>query len=198
MALESERMLSVGDTAPDFELRGTDDDVYTLSSFADYEALLLVFTCNHCPYAEAKEAVLNDIAAEYDEVAVVGINPNDPEQYPDDSFEKMKEYVESGRIQFDAYLRDETQDVAKAYGSTCTPDPYLFRRDDGDFTLVYHGRLDDAMNPEDTPSGEPGFEIREAIDAALAGDSITEDFKPSRGCSIKWYDGNEPAYWAEV
>lgn len=198
MALESERMLAIGDTAPDFELLGTDGVTYSLADFQDNEALLIVFTCNHCPYAEAKESVLNEIAAEYDDVAVIGINPNDPGQYPDDSFEKMQEYTESGRIQFDAYLRDESQEVAKAYGATCTPDPYLFARDNGDFRLAYHGRLDDAMNPEDAPSGAPGFEIRAAIDAVLAGESIEDEFKPSRGCSIKWYTGNEPDYWAEV
>lgn len=198
MALESERMLAVGDPAPDFELLGTDGVTYSLEDFEDYAALLIVFTCNHCPYAQAKEPVLNAIAAEYDEVAVVGINPNDPDQYPDDSFEKMQEYVNAGRIQLDAYLRDESQEVAKAYGATCTPDPYLFRRENGEFRLAYHGRLDDAMNPDDEPSGEPGFEIRAAIDAALAGDSIPDEFNPSRGCSIKWYAGNQPDYWAEV
>ncbi|MDQ2049099.1 thioredoxin family protein [Natronolimnohabitans sp. A-GB9] len=182
---ESESELEAGDPAPDFELEGTDGDTYTLESFTDNEALLVVFTCNHCPYAEAKFDLLNDIAAEYDDVAVVGINSNDAEEYPEDSMEKMREYVDDGRIQYDAYLRDKSQDVAETYGAVCTPDPFLFRwsDDDGEFQLAYHGRLDDALNPEDEPTR---FHIREAIDAILAGESVDLEWQPSQGCSIKW------------
>ncbi|MFB6206538.1 MAG: thioredoxin family protein [Haloglomus sp.] len=203
--MESESdALERGDTAPDFELPGVDGETHTLESFADNEALLLVFTCNHCPYAKAKFDALNAIAADYDDVAVVGINPNDEEEYPEDSFEKMQEYVESGAIQYDAYLRDESQEVAAAYGAKCTPDPYLFVRHEGgeasrasggeaaeprgEWHLKYHGRLDDAMNPGDEPSGEPGFEMRELIDTVLAGEDVEAESRPSRGCSIKWRD----------
>ncbi|ADD07076.1 redoxin domain protein [Natrialba magadii ATCC 43099] len=193
MAKESETELAAGDTAPAFELEGTDGETYTLESFADNEALLLVFTCNHCPYAKAKFDLLNDLAAEYDDVAVVGINPNDAEEYPDDSFERMQELVDDGTIQYDAYLRDASQDVAEAYGATCTPDPFLFRRDgdgtaaddDGadEFALAYQGRLDDALNPDEEPTR---FHIREAIESVLAGEDVALEWEPSRGCSIKW------------
>jgi peroxiredoxin len=198
VAMESGHVLDRDDEAPDFELQGTDERTHTLADFADSEALLLVFTCNHCPYAKAKEDALNELADEYDDVAVVGINPNDEGEYPDDSFEKMQEYVESGRIQYDAYLRDESQDVAAAYGAVCTPDPFLFRNDDGTFRLAYHGRLDDALNPDDEPSGEPAFEVRQAIDEVLAGEAVSVEWNASRGCSIKWRQGNEPDYWDEV
>ncbi|MFC6724325.1 thioredoxin family protein [Halobium palmae] len=184
MALEeSESELSRGDRAPPFELPGTDGETYTLDSFADDDALLLVFTCNHCPYAQAKIDLLNELAAEYDDVAVVGINPNDAEEYPDDSFEKMRDWVEDGRVAYDAYLRDESQSVAEAYGAACTPDPFLFRRDGDDWTLVYHGRLDDAPNPDDDPER---VVIREAIDSVVAGEEVDVEEVPSRGCSIKW------------
>jgi peroxiredoxin len=187
--MESEAdALERGDTAPEFELPGTDGETYTLDSFSDREALLLVFTCNHCPYAKARFEALNAIAADYDDVAVVGINPNDDEEYPEDSFEKMREYVESGQVQYDAYLRDESQAVAAAYGAKCTPDPYLFARHDGEWHLKYHGRLDDATNPDAEPSGEPGFEMREVIDTVLAGEKVEAEMRPSRGCSIKWRD----------
>jgi len=182
---ESDTELEAGDPAPAFELSGVDGETYTLDSFADSEALLIVFTCNHCPYAEAKFDLLNDLAAEYDDVSVVGINPNDAEEYPDDSFEAMGEYVDDGRIQYDAYLRDESQSVAREYGAVCTPDPFLFAREDGAFRLVYQGRLDDALNPDDEPTR---FQIREAIDAVLAGDSVDIEWLPSQGCSIKWTD----------
>ncbi|MEF8900483.1 MAG: thioredoxin family protein [Halovenus sp.] len=192
VALESGDILDRGDEAPDFELRGTDGDTYTLSSFADYDALLLVVTCNHCPYAKAKFEEMNRLSAEFDEVAVVGINPNDPAEYPEDDFETMVERVEEGTIQWDAYLHDESQAVAAAYGAMCTPDPFLFENDDGTFRLAYHGRLDDALNPDDEPSER---EMRDHIETLLSGESIEVESKPSRGCSIKWRDGNEPDYW---
>ncbi|MFC4437535.1 MULTISPECIES: thioredoxin family protein [Natrialbaceae] len=182
---ESDSKLEAGDAAPGFELEGADGSTYTLESFADDEALLVVFTCNHCPYAEAKFDLLNELAAEYDDVSVVGINPNDAEEYPDDSLEKMEEYVEKGRIQYDAYLRDASQDVAREYGAVCTPDPFLFSREDGEFRLVYHGRLDDALNPDDEPTR---FHVREAIDSTLADEDVDLEWQPSQGCSIKWTD----------
>jgi peroxiredoxin len=198
VAKESGHVLDRGDEAPTFELQGTDERVHSLDDFDGGDALLVVFTCNHCPYAKAKEGALNAIADEYDDVAVVGVNPNDAAEYPDDSFEKMQEYVASGRIQYDAYLHDKSQAVAAAYGAVCTPDPFLFRNDDGTFRLAYHGRLDDALNPSDDPSAEPGFEMRQAIDDVLTGDEVSVEWNPSRGCSIKWKEGNEPDYWDEV
>jgi peroxiredoxin len=191
---ESGGELAVGDEAPDFELPGVDGETYSLSSFADAEAVLLVFTCNHCPYAKAKFDVLNGIAADYDEVAVVGVNPNDDEEYPDDSFEAMREYVADGRVDYDAYLRDEDQTVADAYRAVCTPDPFLLRNDGETFRLAYHGRLDDALNPDDDPTRH---HMREAIDAVLAGEDVpfADEDLPSQGCSIKWSPGNEPDWW---
>jgi len=192
MALESADVLERGDEAPAFELPGTDGGTYSLSDFRTYEGLLVVVTCNHCPYAEAKFDEMNRLAAEFEEVAVVGINPNDPDQYASDDFETMVANVEDGTIQWDAYLRDESQDVAAAYGAMCTPDPYLFERENGSFRLVYHGRLDDALNPDDEPTER---EMKGHIEDMLAGREVSDEFKPSRGCSIKWEPGNEPDYW---
>jgi len=207
VALDSKSVLERGDAAPAFELPGTDGEPHALADFTDYEGLLVVFTCNHCPYAKAKFPEMNRLAAEYDEVAVVGINPNDAEEYPEDDLETMEARMADGTIAFDAYLRDESQAVAADYGAVCTPDPFLFERagrenpslspaertdDDAPFHLVYHGRLDDAMAPEDEP-GER--EMKAHIDAMLAGAPVTEDFRPSRGCSIKWKAGNEPDYF---
>jgi peroxiredoxin len=98
---ESDSELSRGDAAPAFELRGTDGDSYTLDSFADNDALLVVFTCNHCPYAQAKFDFLNELAAEFDDAAVVGINPNANPEYPDDDFDSMVDLVEEGTIDLD-------------------------------------------------------------------------------------------------
>ena len=193
VALDSEDdVLQRGDEAPAFELRGANGGTYTLDSFADDAALLVVFTCNHCPYAQAKFDELNRLADGYGDVSVVGINSNDPEEYPDDSFDRMQELVEDGTIDYDAYLFDESQDVAAAYGARCTPDPFLFSNDDGTFRLAYHGRLDDATNPDDEPTER---EMKTHIETLLSGEAITTEDKPSRGCSIKWREGNEPDWW---
>jgi len=179
---ESDSELERGDAAPGFELPGTDGETHDIESF-ETSALLVVFTCNHCPYAKAKFDLLNELAADYDDLAVVGINPNDDAEYPEDSFEAMRERVADETIAYDAYLRDETGEVAAAYGAVCTPDPFLFGREDGEWRLRYHGRLDDAMNPDDEPSA---FYVREAVDAVLAGEAVGVPDRPSRGCSIKW------------
>lgn len=187
MALqESERELERGDRAPEFSLPGADGETHSLSAFADRNGLLIVFTCNHCPYAKAKVDALNGIAADYADVAVIGINPNDADAYPDDSYERMCELTDDGTVAYDAYLRDDDGSVADSYGAVCTPDPFLFRADSDAWRLAYHGRLDDALDPDDEPSGDPGFEMRRAIESVLAGEEVTLDDRPSRGCSITW------------
>lgn len=192
VALDSKDVLEPGDEAPDFELEGTDGDTYSLDDFGEYEGLLVVFTCNHCPYAKAKFEEMNRLAEEYDDVAVVGINSNDETEYPEDDFETMVERVEEGTIQWDAYLRDDDQIVAAEYGAMCTPDPFLFANRDDTFRLAYHGRLDDAMDPEGEPEER---EMKAHIEDLLASKPVSDDFKSSRGCSIKWREGNEPEYW---
>lgn len=193
VALDSESdVLTQGDRAPSFELQDAASGSRSLSDFAEYEALLIVFTCNHCPYAKAKIPELNRLAEEYDDLAVIGISANDVEEYPDDSFERMQELVDDGTIAYDAYLYDEDQSVAAAYGARCTPDPFLFADDGGAFRLAYHGRLDDAPNPDDEPSKR---EMAAHVETVLAGEAVTAEEKPSRGCSIKWKAGNEPDYW---
>jgi peroxiredoxin len=182
--LESDSELAAGDEAPDFELPAAGGGTYTLADFADYGALLVVFTCNHCPYAEAKVDELNHLAGAYDDLAVVGINPNDADEYPDDSFERMEERVAAGEIEF-TYLRDESQDVARRYGAVCTPDPFLFENDGGTFRLALQSRLDDAMSPD---AEAKRYEMREAVEALLADEEIPIEATPSRGCSIKWKD----------
>jgi len=190
--LESEEVLTVGDEAPAFELNGTDGETYTLAEFDGYEGLLVVFTCNHCPYAKAKFEEMNRLTEEFEEVAVVGINPNDAEEYPEDDFETMVERVEEGTIQWDAYLHDESQEVAAAYGAKCTPDPFLFANREGTFELVYHGRLDDGVNPDDEVTER---EMAGHIEELLADGDVSAEPSPSRGCSVKWKPDNEPEYW---
>jgi peroxiredoxin len=205
VALDSTDVLERGKEAPSFELPGTDGETHSLSGFTDYDGVLVVFTCNHCPYAKAKFDEMNRLAAAYEDVAVVGVNPNDAGEYPADDFETMRARVEEGTIAFDAYLRDESQTVAATYGAQCTPDPFLFENTaraetslsadetvgDGPFHLLYHGRLDDALDPGAEVEDR---EMRTHIDAMLAGEPVTDEFRPSRGCSIKWKPGNKPDY----
>src|SRR3989338_5946245 len=134
------KKLKAGDLAPDFSLRGTDGKVHSLSAYRGARALLVVFMCNHCPYVKAKFGRLGQIHSRYSRLGVrmAGINSNDPENYPEDSFEAMKALALGQGWKFD-YLFDESQETARKYGAVCTPDPFLF---DSDFKLVFHSRID--------------------------------------------------------
>ena len=178
--LESQIKLKTGDQAPDFRLMGVDDKEHALSDYKGYEGVLIIFMCNHCPYVKAKVEAIKEIDEKFrNKIAVVGINSNDPTNYPDDSFESMKEIAKEKGFKFD-YLVDETQEVAKKYGAICTPDPFLF---DKQGKLVFHGRIDNAMKPEDTATEKT---MINNIEKFLAGEKIEKDFDPSIGCSIKW------------
>lgn len=177
--LKSEVVLKTGDKAPDFNLLGIDDKKHSLSEFRNHP-LLVIFMCNHCPYVQAKVGAMNEIYEKFtNKIAIVGINSNDPTNYPDDSFENMKKFAKEKGIKF-TYLVDETQEVARKYGAVCTPDPFLF---DKDSRLVFHGRIDNGMNPEEKAT-EKTMILN--IEKLLAGKKIEKDFDPSMGCSIKW------------
>ena len=178
--LESEVSLKTGDSAPDFELLGIDNKNHSLNEYKEFKGLLVIFMCNHCPYVKAKIKAIKEIHKKFsDQIALVGINSNDSIKYPDDSFESMKAVAKDKQIEFD-YLVDETQEIAKKYGAVCTPDPFLF---DSERKLVFHGRIDDAMNPETTATQKV---MIENIEKFLNGQKIEKEFDPSIGCSIKW------------
>jgi len=178
--LESKVTLKTGDSAPDFSLKGIDDEIHSLESYAKNKGLLVIFMCNHCPYVKAKIDAIKQIHEKFTEnIAVVGINSNDSIEYPDDSFENMKKIANENGMKFD-YLVDDKQDVAKRYGAVCTPDPFLF---DEDRKLIFHGRIDNAMNPDATATENI---MQNNLKKFLAGEKIEKDFDPSIGCSIKW------------
>ena len=178
--LESKITLKTGDTAPDFSLKGIDDEIHSLESYMGNKGLLIIFMCNHCPYVKAKIDAIKQIYEKFNEnIAVVGINSNDSIEYPDDSFENMKKIADEKGIKFD-YLVDDQQDVAKRYGAVCTPDPFLF---DEDRRLIFHGRIDNAMNPDATATENT---MQDNLKKFLAGEKIEKEFDPSIGCSIKW------------
>ena len=178
--LESKISLKTGDAAHDFLLMEIDDKMHSLDSYSESKGLLIIFICNHCPYVKAKIDAIKQIHEKFKEnIALVGINSNDSTEYPDDSFENMKKIANEKGIKFD-YLVDEKQDIAKKYGAVCTPDPFLF---DQNRKLIFHGRIDNAMNPDDTATENT---MQKNIEKFLAGEKIEKDFEPSIGCSIKW------------
>lgn len=191
MVKTASTMLELGTKAPDFSLPSTDGTTVSLDDFTGAPALLVIFMCNHCPFVIHVAEELAKLGREYRErgVAIVGISSNDAEAYPDDAPEKMVLEVKQRGYAF-PYLYDETQAAAKAYRAACTPDFFLF---DGDQKLVYRGQLD-ASRPE---SGIPvtGADLRAALDAILAGETVGADQTPSIGCNIKWKPGNEPDYF---
>ncbi len=179
--LESQVKLNIGDSAPDFSLIGIDDKRHSLADYDGYKGLLVIFMCNHCPYVKAKTDALNELYEMYgsSDVAIVGINSNDSTDYPEDSFDAMKQTAKEKGFKFD-YLVDDTQNTARTYGAVCTPDPFLF---DANRKLVFHGKIDDAPSPDDMAS-EKTMILN--IGKMLKNESIENGFDPSIGCSIKW------------
>jgi len=190
MSLTPSTMLDLGTPAPPFRLPNTQGRLLSLEDFKDAKALLVVFMCNHCPYVKHIRSALAAFAREYQPkgLAMVGINANDAANYPDDSPEKMVDEVAEAGYSF-PYLYDETQETAKAYRAACTPDFFLY---DKDRKLVYRGQFDDSRPGNNAPL--TGKDLREAVDAALAGKPVSPDQKPSIGCNIKWKPGNAPDY----
>ncbi|MEW6722817.1 MAG: thioredoxin family protein [Candidatus Micrarchaeota archaeon] len=181
LTASSYKVLGRGSKAPDFRLKGTDGKEHSLSEFRG-RPLLVIFMCNHCPYVQPKMDYFAELQKKYgpEGLVVVGINSNDTEKYPEDGFERMGEYAKRYSFNF-PYLIDETQQVAKAYGAECTPDPFLF---DSSHSLAYHGRFDDAHGRPH--SDGKTSEMEDAIVQVLAGKEVTVQSLPSMGCNIKW------------
>ena len=191
MVAVNSTMLPLGTQAPDFRLPDPSGIIVSLADFTSAPALLAVFMCNHCPYVKHIRGGLAKLARDYRarEVVVVGINSNDVANYPADSPAKMAEEAAAAGYVF-PYLYDETQAMAKAYRAACTPDFYLF---DKDQRLVYRGQFDDSRPGNGLPVS--GKDLRAAIDAVLAGKPARSNQKASIGCNIKWKAGNEPEYF---
>jgi peroxiredoxin len=191
MALTPSTMLPLGTTAPDFKLPDTNGEIVSLADFKDKAALVVVFMCNHCPYVIHIREGLAQFARDYatKNVSIVGISSNNVQTHPADSPAKMKDEVKAAGYIF-PYLYDETQAVAKSYRAACTPDIFLFGRN---HKLVYRGQFDDSRPGNNLPV--TGKDLRAALDAVLAGKSVSENQKASIGCNIKWKPGNEPDYF---
>lgn len=185
-------MLALGTEAPEFSLPDVvSGDTVSLSDYEDKTGVLVMFICNHCPYVKHVRNEIATIGKDYADssIGIVAISANDPGVSPGDSPEFMKEEAETQGYVF-PYLFDETQAVAAAYTAMCTPDFFLFGPDR---TLVYRGRMDESRPDSGIPV--TGGELRAAMDAVLAGESVSAEQFPSMGCSIKWSEGRQPAYF---
>lgn len=183
MAELSTFKLHAGDAAPDFDLPGVDGRRWALADFASAPYLLVVFTCNHCPYAQAWEGRLIELQRKYGDrgLRTVLINPNETVRHPEDSFERMVIRAREKQYPF-PYLRDDAQTVAHAYGALVTPHPYLF---DPKRRLLFQGRVDDN---HERPERVQHRYLEAAIEAALHGQRPSPDELPVLGCSVKWLD----------
>jgi peroxiredoxin len=200
------KTLEIGAAAPDFNLKGVDGTLYTLKSFAKSKVLMIVFTCNHCPTAQAYETRLKKLVSEYGPkgVQVVAISPNDPLSirldelgYSDlsDSFDDMLR-AKDQNFNFPYLYDGETQEVSNKYGPMATPHVFIF---DEKRMLRYSGRIDDVEDPKKTPKN---FDTRNALDALVANKPLPVEKTKTFGCSIKWAEkvsltNSEKEGWAK-
>ena len=191
MVKTASTMLPLGTTAPDFSLVNVNGQTVSRDDFQDSAALLVIFMCNHCPFVIHLASQLAQFALDYQDtgLAIVGISSNDVSSHPQDSPEQMIHEAEQRGYIF-PYLYDEDQQVAMAYRAACTPDFFLF---DASHQLVYRGQFDSSRPGSDIPV--TGEDLRRAVDAILAGETIPEDQQPSIGCNIKWKPDSTPDYF---
>ncbi len=180
--------LELGRDAPDFDLPGVDGRDYRLADFTEARLLIVVFSCNHCPYVIGSEDRMNQLYDDYTPrgAAMIAINSNEDVNHPTDSFKHMIARAQLKGFKF-PYVRDESQAVAKAYGALRTPHYYVF---DADRKLRYTGRMDD--NPRFADKATT-HELRDALDALLAGSDPPTPLTNPIGCNVKWKD--QDAHW---
>jgi len=175
------RTLRVGDSAPRFRLPGVDGKDCGLEDFKDKKAMIVMFSCNHCPTVKAYEDRFVKLQRDYKdkEVVLVAINPNDDKRYPEDSFKNMKIRAREKGFNF-PYLRDESQEVAGAYGAERTPEVFVL---DERRIVRYHGRIDDNVYE---PNQVRQHYLRDALDAILNEKEVPVKNTEPVGCTIKW------------
>lgn len=180
--------LTIGHSAPDFQLPATDGKTYSLSDFAEKPILVVAFTCNHCPYViNSEDRILKfDADFKFQGVQLVCINSNAATTYADDDFPHMIERAREKGFQF-PYLRDESQQIALDYGALRTPHYFVF---DAQRKLRYTGRMDDRPRH---PGEETTHELRDAVEDLLAGREVSTPLTNPIGCNVKW--ANQDAHW---
>lgn len=183
MAQTLSNMVTLGTKAPDFKLRDLNSNqTLTYADIKGEKGTVVVFMCNHCPFVVhvIEELVMIENDYHVQGIGFVGINSNDADNYPADAPDKMSDFALRYKMDF-PYLFDETQVVAKAYNAACTPDFFVFDRQD---RLVYRGQLDDSRPGNHIALS--GSDLRAALDGLLYNRKISDNQKPSIGCNIKW------------
>jgi peroxiredoxin len=174
----------IGDVAGDFKLKNVDGELVSLYDFKEAkQGAVIIFTCNHCPYAKAYEDRIIELNKKFklSGYPVIAINPNDPELFPDDSFEKMVERSKEKGFTF-SYLFDEKQEIYKMYGATRTPHIYLLNKDKGDFIVEYIGTIDD--NYKDQTMVQKRY-LANAVESLIRGEKPNPAETKAIGCAIK-------------
>jgi peroxiredoxin len=173
----------VGDKASDFKLKNIDGKFVSLADYKDAKGFVVVFTCNHCPYAKAYESRIIGLNNKYSPMGfpVIAINPNDPVAYPEDNFENMQKRAKEKGFTF-PYLVDEEQKVYPVYGATRTPHVYILSKSGSELTVEYIGAID---NNYENPAAVTEKYAEAAIDALLSGSKPKVTFTKAVGCSIK-------------
>jgi peroxiredoxin len=176
--------LKVGDAAVDFNLKNVDGKMVALKDFQSSKGVIVVFTCNTCPYSQAYEQRIIDLHKTFVSKGypVVAINPNDPVKQPGDSFDKMVERAKDKAYPF-AYLFDETQAIATAYGATRTPHVFVLQKTPSGFQVAYIGAIDDNV---ETPSAAKNRYVEAAIESLSQGKTPSVTSTKAIGCTIKW------------
>ncbi len=193
---DEHKTLEIGAAAPDFNLKGVDGKMYNLAAFSKAKVLVIVFTCNHCPTAQAYEARLKKLTTDYADksVQVVAISPNDPKSsspeewgYTEygDTYDEMILRAKEKAFNFPYLYDGDTQETANKYGPSVTPQVFIF---DKDRKLRFNGRIDDVEDPKSTPKN---FDTRNAIDDILAGKPLRVEKTKTFGCSVKWVEKKE-------
>ena len=175
----------VGDYAVDFDLPNIDGKMVSMADYGDAKGYVIVFTCNTCPYAKAYESRIIELDKQYASKGfpVIAINPNDLKQQPGDSMEEMKKRASDKGYTF-PYLRDDSQEVAKAFGATKTPHVYVLNKESsGKLKVEFIGAIDNSPNNASDVSEKY---VEDAINALLSGEKPTVTEKRAIGCTIKW------------
>ncbi|MGZ3903100.1 MAG: thioredoxin family protein [Bacteroidia bacterium] len=183
-AFTTEGGYKVGDKATDFKLKNVDGKMVSMADYKDAKGIIVVFTCNHCPFAVKYESRIMDLDKKFKSQGypVIAISPNDPTIVPDDSYENMQALAKKKGYTF-PYLIDETQDIAKAYGAMKTPHVYILQKENGAMVVKYIGAIDD--NADDASAVKEKY-VENAIANLQAGKPVTPETTKAIGCGIKW------------
>jgi peroxiredoxin len=173
-----------GDKAMNFKLKNIDGSMVSLTDYKDAKGIIVVFTCNHCPFSVKYEDRINGLAKKYNNAGypLIAVNPNDTVQYADDSYSNMQKRAKDKGFVF-PYLVDDTQAVAKAYGATKTPHVFLLQKEGKEFVVKYVGAIDD--NTDDASAAKVKY-VEQAIDELNAGKPVSVSSTKAIGCGIKW------------